>query len=263
VAALDWAMLETLIAAGVTPVAAPELVQFRKVAVEPAIPAEVADLGLRGSPNFEMLRLCNPTLVVSSPWYAATARRVESFAPVVSYSLFEPGRPPFAPALEITRQLAAQLGRSDGAEQYVADTERLIQDTREVLAALTAAPVFLISLGDARHFRVFGRDSMFGDVLQRLGFMNAWSHNTGYAATAPLPIEALASVPEARVVALGPTPPGAMETLRVSQLWNALPAVAQKRVIFLPSLNHFGSLPSARRFVRLFCEALLTRVQHS
>ncbi len=38
-AAIDWAMLETSIALGVMPVAATELIQFRKDAIEPEIPA--------------------------------------------------------------------------------------------------------------------------------------------------------------------------------------------------------------------------------
>ena len=46
-AAIDWAMLETAVALGVMPVAATELIQFRVDAVEPEIPATVADLGLR------------------------------------------------------------------------------------------------------------------------------------------------------------------------------------------------------------------------
>ncbi|WP_352867217.1 hypothetical protein [Mesorhizobium sp. M1409] len=43
VAAIDWGMLETLPALGIEPVAATELIQFRKIAVEPAIPQPVID----------------------------------------------------------------------------------------------------------------------------------------------------------------------------------------------------------------------------
>src|SRR5690349_16571964 len=70
IAVLDWAMFETLLALNIVPVAATELVQFRKIAVEPPVPPQVADLGLRGSPNFEMLRLASPDLIVTSPWFA-------------------------------------------------------------------------------------------------------------------------------------------------------------------------------------------------
>ena len=43
-ATLDWALLETLLAMDIVPVAAAELVLFREVAVEPAVPASVIDL---------------------------------------------------------------------------------------------------------------------------------------------------------------------------------------------------------------------------
>ncbi|RUV29157.1 iron-siderophore ABC transporter substrate-binding protein, partial [Mesorhizobium sp. M7A.F.Ca.MR.148.00.0.0] len=38
--------------------------------------------------------------------------------------------------------------------------------------------------------------------------------------------------------------------------WNALPAVRQNRVAVLEPVNHFGCLPSARRFARLATAAL-------
>ncbi|MEO1977364.1 MAG: hypothetical protein ABGX15_14595, partial [Paracoccaceae bacterium] len=73
IAAIDWAMLETALALGVTPVAACELIRFRADAIEPPVPETVTDLGLRGSPNFELLQLTRPTMILTSPWYAQIA----------------------------------------------------------------------------------------------------------------------------------------------------------------------------------------------
>ena len=72
-AAIDWAMLECALMLGITPVAACELIRFRADAVEPLVPAPVTDLGLRGSPNFELLQLTRPDLILTSPWYAQIA----------------------------------------------------------------------------------------------------------------------------------------------------------------------------------------------
>lgn len=257
VAVVDWAMFETLLALGVVPVAATELVQFRKIAVEPVVPDSVADLGLRGSPNFEMLRLADPTLIVSSPWFAWATGNLERIAPVVSFSVYEPGQPPFAPAEQVTRALGERMGRTLQAMAYVESLAREIEQARSHLKAFTKRPVYLINLGDARHFRVFGADSMFGDVLQRLGFENAWRKPTSYSAAAPIPLEALAEVPEASIAILSPIPPDATSTLARSPLWNAIPAVRNRRVMTIASINPFGALPAARRFMRLFTEALL------
>jgi len=96
---------------------------------------------------------------------------------------------------------------------------------------------------------------MFGDVLQRLGLTNAWSKPTSYAAAAPVPLEALAAVPEASIVIVSPIPSDAQGTLAQSPLWQALPAVREGRVSVIASVNPFGALPAARRFARLMTEA--------
>jgi ABC-type Fe3+-hydroxamate transport system substrate-binding protein len=258
IAVVDWAMLETLLALDVVPVAATELVQFRKVAAEPAVPQQVADLGLRGSPNFEMLRLSNPDLIVSSPWFAWATDNLEQIAPVISHSIYTPGRPPYSFAVQATQALGEQLDRVVTASAYVEASALELEQSRQRIARQQTRPIFLINLGDARHFRAFGADSMFGDVLQRLGLTNAWSKPTSYAAAAPVPLEALAEVPEAAIVIIAPVPPDAQSTLARSPLWKALPAVREHRVMVFPPVNPFGALPAARRFTRLLTEALST-----
>lgn len=256
IAVVDWSLLETLLAIGVTPVAATELVQFRKIAVEPEVPDSVADLGLRGSPNYEMLCLCQPDLIVSSPWFAWTESSLSRIAPVASYAIHEPGRLPYAQAEQVTKALADRLGRREGAQALIAAASAEIEQARHHLAGRTGRPLFVINLGDARHFRVFGPDSMFGEVVQRLGFANAWPRPTSYSAAAPVPLEALAEVPEASIAIVSPIPPEARKTLAESPLWKALPAVRNGRIAIIEPLNPFGALPTARRFTRLLTAAL-------
>ena len=86
-AAIDWAMLETAIAIGHMPVAACELIRFRADAIQPELPPDVTDLGLRGAPNFELLQLTRPDLILTSPYYTRYQDRLEALAPVLSLSL--------------------------------------------------------------------------------------------------------------------------------------------------------------------------------
>ena len=137
------------------------------------------------------------------------------------------------------------------ARDYAEETDEELLRLRARLAPLAQRPVFVISLGDARHFRAFGADSMFGDLLGRLGFVNAWTDSTSYSAAAPVAIEALARTPEAFIAVVGPLPPEVNRGLRENALWNALPSVRDGRTVFLDPVNHFGALPSARRFARL------------
>ena len=256
VAAIDWGMLETLLALGVEPVAATELIQFRKIAVEPAVPQSATDLGLRGAPNYELLRIIAPDLIVISNFYEYQRPMLERIAPVFAQAVYEAGVPPYALAEAATLALGEKLGRHVEAKRYVDEAVVEIARLRAALPPLSARPVFVISLGDSRHFRAFGRDSMFGDVLMRLGLINAWTDETSYSAAAPVGLEALARVPEASILIVSPLPADVGRSLPTNALWNALPAVRERRVAVLEAVNHFGCLPSARRFARLAAAAL-------
>lgn len=255
-AAVDWAMLETTLALGVAPVAAAELVLFRKAAVEPAVPDGVADLGLRGSLSYEQLYAARPDLILISPWYENRTGALSRIAPVASFSIYEPGRPAYAAAIAATRELGRQIGLEAAAERAVTDADADLERARARLAGPGRRPVLVINLGDARHFRAFGADSMFGDVAARLGLPLAWAAPTRFGAYPTVGVEALAEIPDAVVVNVGPTPPATIADVRESPLWRAMPAIASGRFVDLAAVNPYGALPAARRFARLLADGL-------
>jgi len=263
VATVDWALLETLLAIGVVPVAATELTMFRRIAVEPEVPASVVDIGLRGSPNYEALRLARPDLVLSSNYYAWAEAKLRLVAPVERISIYGTGEQPFKAAEEATLRLGRETGQDHEAERTIAETHAELDRFRDAIAGGDGRPLLLINLGDAHHFRVFGSDSMFGNVLTRLGLRNAWTARTSYAASAPLGLETLAGMPDAWIVIIPPIPPEAQRALPRSAFWNALPNVKAGRVLTLESVNPFGGMPAGLRFARLLASALSKAVQES
>ena len=257
VATLDWALLETLLAMKANVVAGAELRQFREVAVTPPVPAEVRDLGLRGTANFEALIHARPDLIFNSNFYASSAPSLSRIAPVETHSVYVPGQSPFALAAEAARAMGARLGLETG-RQLVETTEAQLERQRQILASGgDGRPMLPINLGDARHYRVFGSDSMFAEVLARLGLDNAWAGATAYSAMAPIGIEPLATMPDAWILLIPPHPADVPETLSASAFWNALPPVRAGRVLTLGSVNPYGALPAAARFADLLTEGLL------
>ena len=255
VATLDWALLETLLEMGANVVAATELRQFREIAVTPAVPATTADLGLRGTPNFEVLRLSRPDLIFNSNFYAWADERMRANAPVERHAIYKSGESPFALAEQATLAIGERL-QLPAAKRLIEELSARLERYRSVFAAGDGRPVIPINLGDARHFRVFGSDSMFGEVLRRAGLTNAWQGATSYSAAAPVGIETLASMPDAWIVMIAPHPADAVVTLSASSFWNALPAVRKKRVLTLGAVNPYGALPAAGRFADLLAEGL-------
>ncbi|MDI7861575.1 iron-siderophore ABC transporter substrate-binding protein [Rhizobiaceae bacterium n13] len=256
VAAIDWAMLETAMALGVVPIAATELIGFRDKAVEPAIPPSVADLGLRGAPNYEYLYLLKPDLILSSPFYARQQQKLESIAPVFSLPFYVRGEPPFEKALNAVSALGGKLGRERRAEEVLSGQAAEMARMRQQLAAVQSPPVYIINVGDARHFRAFGPDSMFGDVAGRLGLENAWADRSRFTFAAPVPLEALASRPDATIVIVSDIPVEARESLHGSMIWRSLAPVRDGRVHMIGNVNPYGGICAAMRFARLLTEAL-------
>lgn len=256
IAIIDWAVLETALALGILPIAGTELIQCRKVIVEPAVPPGVADLGLRGSPNYELLQILRPDLILISNFYEGKRSQFERIATVKSLPVYQPGTSPYRLAVEAALSLGEIAGIQDAAKQYVADTDAELQRAREALSGSSIRRAFVIVIGDARHLQAFGADSMFGDVMDRLGITNAWTQATRYSAAAPLSLEALATVPDAAVIIVSPLPPEFQRTQASNALWQALPAVRRRRILIIPPVNHFGGLPSARRFARLLMAAV-------
>lgn len=256
IAAVDWAMLETLMALGVTPVAATELLRFRRDAVEPAIPASVVDLGLRGSPNFELLHMLEPELILSSPFYTRHQQALENIAPVLSLPFYTRGEPPFEKALSAVGALGERLERRAVADAVLADAAATIGALRQRLARFSARPTYLINVGDARHFRAFGADSMFGDMLSRLGLDNAWTDRSRYSFAAPVPLETLAERGEARIVIVSAIPVEARRGFLDSMIWKRLEPVRAGRVTMLDNINPYGGIVAGMRFARLLAAGL-------
>ncbi|WP_405404692.1 ABC transporter substrate-binding protein [Paracoccus sp. Ld10] len=255
-AAIDWAMLETATALGHMPVAAAELIRFRADVGVPAIPDTVTDLGLRGAPNFELLQLVRPTLILSSPYYTRYHARMETIAPVLSLPFYLPDQAPLPKAMDALDALARRIGDPAAGTRARARADAHLDRLAARGARHADRPLALVDIGDARHLRAFGFDSLFGSTLTRIGLRNAWSDATAFSFLAPVPLERLADMPDARLVIAGPIPPQARGALARSRLWQALPQVAQGRVHHLPRMNAFGGVPAALRFGDLLARAL-------
>ncbi|MCB4825287.1 ABC transporter substrate-binding protein [Roseicella aerolata] len=251
VAAIDWGLAETLLGLGVAPVAAAELHGYAHWVREPAMPAGVVDLGLRGEPNLELLHRAAPELILATPQFAPFLPRLERVAPVASFATYVPGGDPLVRSQDIARAIGRLVGREAAAAALLGKAEAAFEAGARRLSGMAGRPWLTASFVDARHLRAYGRTSLFGATLARLGLINAWTEPTNAWGFATVALERLAAVPEAQLLLIEPVRSEVEADLGRSPLWQALPAVRAGRVARLGPCWAFGGLPSAMRFAGL------------
>lgn len=256
IATVDWTIAETLLALGVTPLAVGDVSSYHAWVGEPRLPAEVVDIGLRAEPNRELLAELKPDRILVSPLAEPLTATLSRIVPVQSIALYEPGSDLWQRLHEATLTVAGLVNKTAEAWELLA---RLDSDLAQMKATLPAdiSPLLVVQFIDERHVRVFGRDSLFEAVMQRLGLRNAWTGQTNAWGFSVASIEQFLAFPEARLVVVDPIPVGVNERLQEPGLWQHLPLVKQAPVLHLPAVWSFGGIIAARRFATLLSEALL------
>ncbi|WP_414441815.1 iron-siderophore ABC transporter substrate-binding protein [Burkholderia sp. 22PA0106] len=267
VATMNWELTETLLALGVTPIGVSLPDWYRNAIVEPPLPQGVADIGLLYQPNFEVLLALKPDLLVITPGHAPAIRTLQRIAPTIVLSQYMTSAQPYHDLCDETGKLAARVGRAPQAQALIDEAARTAESVHAQLAARPALrrhPLVVADLADDRHLRVYGRGSLFDEMLATLGVRNAahprdggpvWPTQTGYSL---VPLQRLASVPDASVLLVGGLKPGQREGLAGNAIWQALPAVRERRVAALPVIAPYGGLVSMQRFAHAVDAALTT-----
>lgn len=255
IVAVNWSLVQTLIALGAPPVGVANTDSYRKWVAEPPLPDCVADIGRRLEPNLTVVSGLRPDRVVMSAFYGSLARRLTPIAPVETLTIYKAGGDPYQRALDV----AAELAGRTGTEAALGRLERQLRDS---MAALTRARqaaggtprVYVVQFRDANHVRVFGEGSLFNAVLERAGFRNAWqgpANAWGFALAEITELDQAAD----HLLVIDPVPADAERMMANSSLWRALPAT-QGKVRRLAPVWAYGGVTTAIRFAELAREAL-------
>lgn len=256
IVALEWSIVSMLLSLGVPPVGMPEIRAYGEWVVAPPVPPGTADIGIKTEPNLEAVAALRPDLILASPLNRAIAPLLGEIAPVREVPIYTDARAPLRLAAERLRDLGALLGREEEARREIAAAEGVFDAVRRDLETRRDRPVVMISLLDARHVRIFGHGSLFGDVLARVGLVNGWDRPVNVWGFVLVGLAELARFPEARLLLAEPIPPGALAHPARASLWSSLPAVRAGRSATVPAAWQYGDLVAARRFASFLPQAL-------
>lgn len=81
---------------GVTPFGVADIHNYRLWVGEPALPADVINVGQRTEPNLELLQQMAPSLILLSQGYGPSPEKLAPIAPTMSFAFNEQGSSPLA-----------------------------------------------------------------------------------------------------------------------------------------------------------------------
>lgn len=245
-----------LLSLGVAPVGMPEIRAYGEWVAEPLVPPGTADIGVKTEPNLEAVAALRPDLILVSPLNRIIVPLLETIAPVREVPIYTDAAAPLRLAAEELAALGRLLGREAEAAREFAAADATFASVARAVETRRDRPIVLVSLLDAQHVRVFGRGSLFVDVLERVGLASGWTRPVNLWGFVLVGIAELATLPASRLLVVEPTPPGVRARLDRSGLWSSLPAVRAGRVASVQAAWQYGDLTAARRFASFLPQAL-------
>ncbi|MCC9623884.1 iron-siderophore ABC transporter substrate-binding protein [Thalassospira sp. MA62] len=260
IAVSNWALTESLLALGVDPIAIPEAEGYREWVVEPKLPENFTDLGTRREPNFEALRDAKPDAIVITGDAAMAYDKLNGFAPTLVYSIYDTdsGEPAMDRAEEMLRNLGTLTGKSEQAETVIASVNDRIAAAAERIRAVTGedAKFAIIRVLDEAHFRIHGETSLFGSVLARMGFENAWTGEVNGWGFGNGDISDLSTLGDAHVAYVEPVETAVKAKLFNSVIWKSLPFARNDHLYAIPPAWTFGGVLSGARFAEFLADTV-------
>lgn len=267
VVGLEWGPVENLVSLGVMPIGVADVEGYSNWVSAAPLDEGVTDVGMRGEPSVDALVALDPDLVVATTDLAANiVEQIEQAVPV----LVVRGASAEAPIQQMRDNLeliAEAVGKTDAAEQLLADFDAAVADGAQQIAdaglegrEFTMADGY--QEGSSVSIRMFTADSLVGAVGEELGLVNAWTGegdpDYGLAQTDVEGLTALGDVEflyydNAAAVAEDPFASG----LAGNAIWESLPFVEAGDVHRLPDgIWMFGGPLSVEQFVSALVDTL-------
>ena len=246
--ALEWLPVELLYSLGVTPLAIAGTHDYRQWVREPALPSQVIDVGQRTEPNFELIAALRPDLILYSAGYGPRPEQLLSIAPAMGFSFTDARGTPLTVVRAGLLALAQRLDLDSAAQVHLAFFDRQMAEARPLLASYRQQPLLVFTLLDDRHAVIIGKTSLFGQVMEQLGIVNAWQGDNNFWGTAVVGIERLAMLPPARALCMDHGNGEMLTRLAATPLWRAMPFVRASQLRIVPAIWIYGATWSALRF---------------
>ena len=255
IVALEWLPVELMLALGIAPYGVADIPNYNMWVNEPKIPASTIDIGLRTEPNLELLTQMKPSYLVWSAGYGPSPETLARIAPGRGFT-FSDGKKPLTMARHSINEMAQLLDREAAAKEHLDHFDSFIDALKPRFAARGNRPLLMVTLLDARHVLVFGKNCLFQEVLDRFNIHNAWEGEMTFWGSTTVGIDRLAQFRDVDVLCFDHGNDREMQSLMATPLWQAMPFVREQRFQRVPAVWFYGATLSAMHFARVLDGAL-------
>ncbi|MCW3478331.1 iron-siderophore ABC transporter substrate-binding protein [Neisseriaceae bacterium JH1-16] len=254
VVALEYNLIEMLLALGLTPVGAADLKGYKRwVGIGKERLGAVAPVGTRQQPSLEAIAALSPDLILGVDFrHAPLLPLLQKIAPTRLLASQQRGD-----GLAIMRadfdQVAAWTGRTAEARQVSARLDAALADGRGRLVARAGRRLGVLQgLAGSHYCWAFAANSLPGGVIHALGMVNAWPDDQAAQGILTVGVEDLLTQQADLAAVVDPRADFTRGTL-----WPRVPALAQGRLARLaPDTWTFGGPLSAQRLAERLTQAL-------
>ncbi|USD63288.1 ABC transporter substrate-binding protein [Vibrio sp. SCSIO 43140] len=248
VVVLDWALAESVLALGVTPIASADVKGYQDWVGSPTMPSEVTDVGSRREPNLELIASLKPDLILMSGHLAPAYEKLNAIAPTLVMSIYNDKKQPYQNAKTLVITLGDVFERPEQAQQLVDETnQKLAQNGEQVAKMNNGKPFIMVRFIGDRHIRVHSAGSLMNDTISAMSLENSWQGPTNSWGFSSASVEQLAQYQDSNVLIFGPLSDAEQAQLNGSPLWAAMAFSRENRVKIVPKVWTFGSLVAMQR----------------
>ncbi|MEE3877394.1 iron-siderophore ABC transporter substrate-binding protein [Vibrio natriegens] len=257
VVALNWDILEQVLALDVEPIAAPNLSGYRQWVVNPYAPETIEDIGTRAEPNLEKIASLNPDVILAASPQQDLIPLLSQIAPVIYLPNFSENEAAAETAIRHFRTLGKLLDKQDLVEEKLTALDQSFEQMRLRIHQHYPDPLEVLVMRFSTPNTVFlsTENSTTDYVVKHLGLNNPIHESPKAWGVKQDRINRLQNLEDSYILYVQPFPQE--DKLKDSPLWQAMPFVKKHRVNSVRAVWAYGGAMSLQYMAEAITDSLI------